>query len=96
MGKIKKNKELSKLLKLTPSFKIYNSQKLELSYTLANGDRVFQSPAYNMPCIIPDMRKFQIMANGSVNDKNKDYCPVRIPNPATPFEIERTIVLGKK
>lgn len=58
----------------------FNAEKNpELFYILPNGDNVVISRINNMPCVKPDMRKFQIMPNLAYSRRfNFNYSPQRI------------------
>lgn len=63
-------------------------------FSLSNGDKVISLPIDNMPCIIPDMKRFKIMPNISTDRNNKlpeispnDHFPGKIPNPAKTFKV---------
>lgn len=69
------------------------SNKPEHTYTLPNGDRVIILSQDNMPCVVPDMKKFQTMPNaGTKAGLNNFYIPRRsqpgiIPNGSMPFRM---------
>lgn len=97
----KKNKESKQLKKLTfiiPSLKnqsiISSAPRLNsrrFSHTLSNSDKVYTMAYDNMPCVVPDMKKFKQMPNlfygenylieTSLNPNNAET----IPNAANPF-----------
>ncbi len=55
-----------KLVQLKP-----NNTLLNFNFLLSNGNKVYSSPAYNMPIVIPDMQSFTIMPNlKTVQDTN--------------------------
>ena len=62
----------------------------QLFYSLANGDKVFQLPTDNMPCVIPDMSRFQTMPNPiliipfNLNSYPRRMQPGLIPNVSSP------------
>ena len=58
------------------------------SYSLPNGDKVYSSPAYHMPIVIPDMRQFNNMPNVVIVGRRPDIVSLaKIPNAAVPFTI---------
>ena len=61
------------------------------SFFLLNGDKVITLPQYNMPCVVPAMKKFQSMPNAgnSFDIKRNKYGA--IPNPSSPLYIEELI-----
>lgn len=87
---------------MLPSFKPfqyynpYSTNNANLSYFLPNGDKVVILGQDNMPCIIPDMRQFQIMPNYAIGEQfNFNFSPKRIqpgqiPNGSIPFRMIAT------
>jgi len=66
---------------------IINSHKESLSYKLPNNDSVFILPIDNMPCVVPDMKEFNVMPNAGINSNIILQNRVgQIPNPAMPFK----------
>jgi hypothetical protein len=72
----------------------YSGNIRELSYTLPNGDKIFNPPLGSMPCVKPDMRNFLIMpnlANGKVlpgyNYYPQKVKPGQIPNGSRPYRM---------
>lgn len=67
------------------SIKIYNS------FYLANGDKVMTLRGYNMPCVVPDMNKFQSMPVAGKNFAPKRNEYGAIPNPSAPLYLEELL-----
>lgn len=68
--KNKENKQQQKLTLIKPSFKnlFINSPSSQfynktLLHTLLNGNKVYLLGQDNMPCVVPDMKKFRQMPN---------------------------------
>lgn len=69
------------------SYSIINSDKGTFSYKLPNNDRVYILPTDNMPCIVPDMKEYDVMPNAGSNSNILLQNPIgQIPNPAKPFK----------
>lgn len=69
------------------SFPIINSYKGTFSYKLPNNDRVYILPTDNMPCIVPDMKDYDVMPNAGNNSNILLQNRIgEIPNPAKPFK----------
>ena len=70
-----------------------NTLTLYNTYTLANGDKVYTSPAYNMPVIKPDMTPFSIMPNIGGSQQIpivlKRSNPGTIPNGSAPLVFQK-------
>lgn len=62
-----------------------NSAKYYL--VLPNGDKVYRSPEYHMPIVVPDMRQFNTMPNAIIEKSIATIFTTRIPNAAPPFTI---------
>ena len=64
----------------------------EISHILPNGDKVYTLSQDNMPCIVPDMRQFN-MPNSSDPDKYfeslifRNDSPGAIPNAVRPYRL---------
>lgn len=81
---------LSKFRKPDPSpgsYSIINNYKATFSHKLPNNDRVYILPTDNMPCIVPDMKEYDVMPNAGSNSNILLQNPIgRTPNPAKPFK----------
>ncbi|MEO6219419.1 MAG: hypothetical protein ABIO81_03255 [Ginsengibacter sp.] len=83
---------LNKPVKKNPStyFLAGKTKQKRLSHLLPNGDKVYLLDQYNMPCVVPDMKKFRQMPNLSDPDNYlnevalRANTPGRIPNVAYP------------
>ena len=88
----KKNKPYILPLKIQHSI-LPNTLMLSHTYTLANGDKVYTSPAYNMPVIKPDMTPFSIMPtigrSQQVPIVLKRSNPGTIPNGSAPLVFQK-------
>lgn len=56
-------------------------------YSLPNGDKVYSSPSYHMPIIVPDMRQFNKMPTVTMGQRPDIVELTKIPNAALPFSI---------
>lgn len=96
--KEQEEKQKEKILSLTkePRLTFIKTQApplAKLSHTLPGNIKVYLLPLDNMPCVVPDMKKYHEMPNTASKNKlvlqnllNRDMAGT-IPNPAGPRQI---------
>lgn len=61
--KTEKEKPILLLRKLNRLIYFGSTSNQSKSYTLPNGDRIITNPLFNMPVVVTDIKRFQIMPN---------------------------------